>query len=405
MSTRHFTSIGLAALIGLLALSSFSAAIVNADSSNDHVHLLSSGSAQSVKYADVNGVSLGYREYGSGEPLLLICGFGNTIDDWNATFVSLLAANNHVFTYDHRGMGYSSDDNSTHTIEMYANDAVGLMHALGFQSMNLYGTSMGSSISMQIMIDHPDAVRKAVLSSASYSVRIPECTRLLAIIESVVNNTSYSLGIREEAAANLAWAGSWDGLAGINMPVMLIVGTNDIFTPDSISVQIAGQVNASWLVRLTGILHSGQTYAPVQYASSVTSFLQTNETPRFVPIVPLAPSNLSAVAGDKQVHLSWNASISNGGSSITEYTVYRGSTPIAHLNATTLHYVDTGLTGGNVYTYYVVAVNAVGPSEISAPVSSQPTGQGSNDLVLIVGICAAAAVIFAIGVIITRSKK
>ena len=123
--------------------------------------------------------------------------------------------------------------------------------------------------------------------------------------------------------------------------------------------------------------------------------------------IPLDSAKIpgSAVAGEKQVQLSWNASISNGGSNITGYTVYRGSTPIAHLNATTLSYVDTGLTGGVVYTYFVAAVNAVGHSEMSAPVSSQPTGQSSNDLVLIVGICAAAAVIIALGVIITRSKK
>jgi pimeloyl-ACP methyl ester carboxylesterase len=403
MSYKHSTSLGLAVLTGLLVLSSFSAAIVVAD--NDHTPRLVMVSAPSVNHADVNGVSLGYREYGSGEPLLLICGFGATMSQWNATFVSLLAVNNHVFVYDHRGMGFSGDDNSTHTMEMYADDAVGLMHTLGYQSMNIYGTSMGSSISQQIMIDHPEAVRKAVLSSATYSVRIPECALLLATIESVVSNTSYSLGVREEAQANLAWGGAWSGLAGIDKPVMLIVGTSDVLTPDPVSVQISGQINASCLVRLVGIQHSGQSYAPVQYAGSVNFFLMTNEAPHFAPIVPLAPTNLTAIAGDKQVSLSWNASVSNGGSGITEYTVYRGSAPVAHLNATTLSYVDAGLTGGTVYTYYVVAVNSVGPSAISLPVSSQPTGQGSIDLVLVVGIIAALVIIIVVAILIARSRK
>ncbi|GAB6286098.1 MAG: hypothetical protein STSR0009_22990 [Methanoregula sp.] len=31
-----------------------------------------------VQYAQVNGVTLGYREFGSGEPLLVVQGFGAT---------------------------------------------------------------------------------------------------------------------------------------------------------------------------------------------------------------------------------------------------------------------------------------------------------------------------------------
>ena len=74
-----------------------------------------------VQYADVNGVTLGYREFGSGEPILMIPGLGATIDDnWNETFIGILASKYHVYTYDHRGMGYSSDSNVTHTIPMYA---------------------------------------------------------------------------------------------------------------------------------------------------------------------------------------------------------------------------------------------------------------------------------------------
>ena len=197
MSPKRTTVFVMAILTLSLVLSSCSAMFVSASSSNDAASL--SAPAPPVQYAEVNGVSLGYREYGAGEPLLLICGFGATMDMWNATFIGILAENFHVYVYDHRGMGYSSDNNVTHTIQMYADDAVGMMHALGYQSMNIYGTSMGSTISQQILISHPESVRKAVLSSASYSVRIPECALLLATLESVAGNTSYSLGVREEA--------------------------------------------------------------------------------------------------------------------------------------------------------------------------------------------------------------
>ncbi len=190
-----------------------------------------------VQYAQVNGVTLGYREFGSGEPLLMVQGFGATMNDWNETFIGILASKYHVYIYDHRGMGYSSDDNATPAISLYADDAARLMPALGYDSMNVYGLSMGSSISQQLVIDHPERVRKLVLDSNTYSIRLPETTNLLNVIESVAGDPAQPRGAREEAQANLAWNGSWNGLSGISNDVMLVVGTADVLTPDPVSVQ------------------------------------------------------------------------------------------------------------------------------------------------------------------------
>src|SRR5208337_1558497 len=203
-----------------------------------------------VQYADVNGVRIGYREFGSGEPLLMICGFNGTMDTmWNGTFLGILASQYHVYIYDNRGMGYSSDTNATPAISQYSDDAAALMPALGYSSMNVYGASMGSSISQQLAIDHPERVRKLILDSNTYSVRIPRTQKLLGTIESVAADAAATEGERQEAQANLVWNGSWDGLSGIHKDVMLVVGTSDVLTPDAVSVQMAGQINGSWLVR------------------------------------------------------------------------------------------------------------------------------------------------------------
>ncbi len=232
-----------------------------------------------VQYADVNGVTLGYREFGSGEPLLMIPGFGATMDNWNETFIGILASRYHVYTYDHRGMGYSSDSNVTHTIPMYADDAAALISALGYESMHVYGASMGSSTSQQLVIDHPECVNKLILDSNTYSIRLPETHNLFATIEAAAGNSSLPLGIQEEAKANLIWNGSFSGLSGIQKDVMLVVGTGDVLTPDSVSVQMAGQINGSWLVRFKGLPHTGYHYAPVQYGESALAFLGINQSP------------------------------------------------------------------------------------------------------------------------------
>lgn len=240
-----------------------------------------------VQYKEVNGVRLAYWEFGSaGEPILLIEGFGGTVanstplqDSWNETFLSILSSKYHVYAYDHRGMGYSSTNNVTPTIALYADDAAGLIAALGYDSMHVYGQSMGSSTAQQLAIDHPERVRKLILDSNTYDARVPECSTLLAILTENANDPAQTQGVRDEARANLAWNGTWDGLSGIQKDTMLVVGTADPLTPEAVSVRMAGQINGSWLVRFKGLPHCGSHYAPVQYGENALYFLGTNERP------------------------------------------------------------------------------------------------------------------------------
>jgi pimeloyl-ACP methyl ester carboxylesterase len=234
-----------------------------------------------VQYANVNGVTLGYREFGSGEPILMVVGFGDTMDTWNETFIGILASKYHVYTYDHRGMGYSSGYNTTPSISLYADDAAALMSALGYESMNVYGVSMGSSVSQQLVIDHPERVRKLVLDSVTYSIRIPETKLLYDIIVLSGIDPNQTKGVRQEAEANLAWSGAWDGLSGINKSVMLVVGTADVLTPPPVTYQIAGQINGSWLVRFKDLPHIGSRNAPVEYGVNALAFLGNNESPPY----------------------------------------------------------------------------------------------------------------------------
>jgi hypothetical protein len=96
-----------------------------------------------------------------------------------------------------------------------------------------------------------------------------------------------------------------------------------------------------------------------------------------VSIAPGAPTGLTAHAGNSQVSLSWTAPASNGGSAITGYNVYRGTTaggegltPVSTPTSTT--FTDTGLANGQAYYYTVKAVNSVGTSPASNEASATP---------------------------------
>lgn len=54
-----------------------------------------------------------------------------------------------------------------------------------------------------------------------------------------------------------------------------------ILTPQAVAVQIAGQINGSWLVRFRDEPHVGSRYAPVEYGENALNFLCMNESPPY----------------------------------------------------------------------------------------------------------------------------
>ena len=80
--------------------------------------------------------------------------------------------------------------------------------------------------------------------------------------------------------------------------------------------------------------------------------------------VPSVPQNLTASAGNQKVILNWQAPSSDGGSTITNYNIYRGTVSGEETLFTTigavLTYTDTGLTNDITYYYKVSAVNGIG---------------------------------------------
>jgi hypothetical protein len=80
--------------------------------------------------------------------------------------------------------------------------------------------------------------------------------------------------------------------------------------------------------------------------------LYSNETSVTPVFTPGAPTGLSATAGNAQVGLTWTAAASNGGSAVSSYNVYEGTTSGGETltaSATTTSYTATGLTDGTTF--------------------------------------------------------
>jgi pimeloyl-ACP methyl ester carboxylesterase len=131
-----------------------------------------SGSAPDVLTAPTRVVrtddgTVGYRELGSGPPLLLIVGGGASMDEWPASFVDALAAHHEVVVFDNAGVGRTSAVSApgSLSISAMASQTSALISALRLGRPAVLGWSMGGMIAQVLAVSHPDQVSRLILAA------------------------------------------------------------------------------------------------------------------------------------------------------------------------------------------------------------------------------------------------
>lgn len=148
--------------------------------------------------ACVNGLQLSFEQAGpaGGEPLLLVMGLGGQLIHWPDTLcVRLVADGFRVIRFDNRDAGLSGSGDrgvevnlpqawmrarlglssvSNYSLQDLADDAVGLLDALGLRRVHMVGASMGGMISQIVASRHPRRVRSltSIMSSTNHP-RLP----------------------------------------------------------------------------------------------------------------------------------------------------------------------------------------------------------------------------------------
>ena len=115
------------------------------------------------------GVTFAYRELGprGGVPVVFLHHFTAVLDDWDPRVIDGIAAKRHVITFDNRGIGASSGK-VPHTIGEMATDAVAFIRALGHEQVDLLGFSLGGGVAQEIALNHPDLVRRLILTGTGH---------------------------------------------------------------------------------------------------------------------------------------------------------------------------------------------------------------------------------------------
>jgi pimeloyl-ACP methyl ester carboxylesterase len=121
-----------------------------------------------VRLLPVNGITIGYRQFGDGPPLVMIVGQDSAMSYWGPDLPRLLARHFRVTIFDNRGVGASTDQpDQPLSIETMGDDTAELIAALGLDRPAVFGWSTGGEIALALAVRHPDLVGPLAVSGAT----------------------------------------------------------------------------------------------------------------------------------------------------------------------------------------------------------------------------------------------
>jgi len=266
---------------------------------------------ESFEKLEVDGTQIAYRRIGNGCPLLVLNGFAATSGDWDPLFIHGLYSYSELILLDNRGIGGSADDGKPFDIARLADDAAHVIGTLGFERISILGWSMGGFIAQTLALQHPNRVNKLILlstdpggseadlaSAAVWSQLVDssgtphdQAKRLLSLLfpSDVAESFYREFGdivaaararlspdlINRQAAAMDAWHrnGAGDRLRGINAPVLIATGNEDIVIPPSNTLKLVNAIPNAWLAQFPHGGHAFMAQYPHQLADLINCFL------------------------------------------------------------------------------------------------------------------------------------
>ena len=117
---------------------------------------------------DANGIAIHYELCGPADaPVVLLSNsLGTRLEMWDPQLPAL-SQRYRVLRYDSRGHGRSAAPAGPYTIELLADDALGLLDALGIERAHFCGLSMGGMVGQVLGARHPERLRSLTLCSTA----------------------------------------------------------------------------------------------------------------------------------------------------------------------------------------------------------------------------------------------
>jgi pimeloyl-ACP methyl ester carboxylesterase len=213
----------------------------------------------------LNGVQLYFEVHGSGEPLILLHGFGGCSQDWSP-LINDWSANFQLIIPDMRGHGRSSNPSSVFRHRDSAADIFALLDHLGVGTFKGLGVSGGGNVLLHLATLQPARVQAMVLVSAT-SYFPAQARPLMRQYPNSLTEQDWEMmrkrhpggdqQIKTLLASTASFADSYDDmnftppyLSTIQARTLIVQGDRDPLYPVDISVEMAKAIPQSslWII-------------------------------------------------------------------------------------------------------------------------------------------------------------
>ncbi|RLD56350.1 MAG: alpha/beta hydrolase [Bacteroidetes bacterium] len=259
-----------------------------------------------------NNNTIYFEEHGQGHPLVLIAGLASDSQSW-LPLIPVLAGHFRVITFDNRGIGRSSPDNTDISIEDMADDCARLIKHLDLPSANVLGHSMGGMIAMDLAARYPEMVGKLILLATTPKINRRNIELFNDLVCSLKSGMDRHLWFRnlfywilspsffedkemleqavkmaidypypqsdisfENQVRAISKFNSISGISGIQSPTLIVNGENDILFPFSETAGLFKNLSRSQTITITKSAHSIPIENPKGLSKSVIGFLTSN---------------------------------------------------------------------------------------------------------------------------------
>lgn len=283
-----------------------------------------------------NGISIEVESFGdkANETVLLIMGLGAQMTMWPVEFCEELVSRGfHVVRFDNRDVGLSTKfdaagapdmaaifgalmsgekPNSAYTLDDMANDAMGVLDALGIKKAHIVGASMGGMIAQLVAINHPTrALSLTSIMSTTGNPGLPQAkpeamavlmtpapegdiegaiargmnawkvigspgyptddVTLREWVSRDVKRSLYPVGTGRQMAAIVANGDRREKLKGLNLPTVVVHGADDPLVPVEGGKDTAENIPGAELRVVPGMGHDFPLGLVKTYADAVSS--------------------------------------------------------------------------------------------------------------------------------------
>lgn len=263
--------------------------------------------ATSQLSADINGITVGYTDEGTGPPLVLVHGHPFDRTMW-APQIEAFAPTHRVIAPDLRGYGESEVVPGTTALSVFATDIAALLDHLGIERAVIGGLSMGGQIVMECYRLFPERITGLLLADTFPAAetddgkrsRNAQADRLLregmkGYADEVLDKMVAPYGTKAAATAaahvhRMMTAASPEGAAAalrgraerpdyrdlltrVSVPTLVVVGRDDTYTPVADAEAMHAAIPGSTLAVIESSAHLPNLERPDAFNTALREHL------------------------------------------------------------------------------------------------------------------------------------